>query len=137
MKLLIKDNDIYAIAENISYGVYEGDEKWRLADADDNVMYYMTDSNFTLIENVTLPDDYEGGKYFFENGEFVLNEDWAPYVSPEERIAILEETVAFQDELLIASDEAVVLLYEMQSTQSEINDAQDEAITGLYELMLS
>ena len=137
MKLLIKGNEIYAIAENISYGRYENEDKWRLADAEDNILYYMIDDGFTLVEDVTIPSDYEDGKYFFENGEFVLNADWHPYVSPEERIAQLEETVALQEEMLMMSDEAVVLLYELQSTQSEINDAQDEAIIGLYEIMLS
>ena len=137
MKILVKDNIIYAIAENISHGRYENEEKWRLADSEDNVLYYMIDSDFTLVDVAEIPSDYEDGKYFYENGGFVLNEDWSPYVSPEERIAILEETVALQDELLITSDEAVVYLYEMHQEQSEINDAQDEAITGLYELMLS
>jgi len=137
MKLLIKGNEIYAIAENISYGIYENEDKWRLADAEDNILYYMIDDGFTLVEDVTIPSDYVDGKYFYENGEFVLNEDWKPYVSPEERIAQLEEAVAIQEEMLTASDEAVVLLYELQTTQSEVNDAQDEAITGLYELMLS
>lgn len=91
MKLLIKDNIICAIAENISYGRYENEDKWRLADSEDNLMYYMIDSDFTLVENVEVPSDYVDGKYFFENGEFVLNEDWKPYVSPEQRLEILEE----------------------------------------------
>lgn len=137
MKLLVKGNEINAIAENISYGRYEDEEKWRLADSEDNILYYMIDDGFTLIENVEIPSDYEDGKYFYENGEFVLNKEWKPYVSPEEKIAQLEEAVAIQEEMLTASDEAVVLLYELQTTQSEVNDAQDEAITGLYELMLS
>ena len=98
MKLLIKGNEIYAIAENISYGRYENEDKWRLADAEDNILYYMIDSDFTLVENVEVPSDYVDGKYFFENGEFVLNEDWHPYVSPEERIAQLEEQVAIMEE---------------------------------------
>ena len=36
--------------------------------------------------------------YFYENGEFVLNEDWEPYVSPEERITELETIVAIHEE---------------------------------------
>lgn len=94
MKILIKGNEIYAIAENISYGVYENEEKWRLADAEDNVLYYMIDYEFTLVEDVEVPSDYEDGKYFYENGEFVLNKEWKPHKSPEERIAELEAEVA-------------------------------------------
>ena len=92
MKLLVMKGHIVGIAENITFGIYDEDiEKWRLADENDNLMHYMIDSDFELVEDVTLPDDYEGGKYFYENGEFVLNEDWKPYVSTEERISILEE----------------------------------------------
>ena len=99
MKILVKGNRIVAIAEKITFGIFDEElEKWRLADENDNLMYYMVDSNFELVENVTLPEDYEGGKYFYENGEFVLNESWKPYVSPEERIAELEEQVAIHEE---------------------------------------
>ena len=137
MNMLVKGNQIYEIAEKIMFGTYDGEEKWRIADTEDNTQFYVIDDGFTLIENIEVPSDYVDGKYFFENGEFVLNAEWKPYVSPEERIAQLEETVALQEEMLMMSDEAVVLLYELQSTQSEINDAQDEAIIGLYEIMLS
>jgi hypothetical protein len=115
MKLLIKDNYIFAIAENISYGVYENEEKWRLADAEDNLMYFVLDHDFVLVENVEVPDDYRDGKYFYENGKFVLNEEWKPYVSPEERIAQLEEQLAnlgvsgtdVWDEMALAIEEGV------------------------------
>lgn len=98
MYLLVKGNIIYAIAKNISYGKYENEEKWRLADAEDNILYYMIDDGFTLVENVEIPSDYEDGKYSFENGEFVLNKEWKQYKSPEERIAQLEEQVAIHEE---------------------------------------
>lgn len=94
MKILVKGNTIYAIAENISYGKYEDEEKWRLADANDNILYYMIDYGFTLVEDVEIPSDYEDSKYFYENGEFVLNKEWKQYKSPEERIAELEAEVA-------------------------------------------
>jgi hypothetical protein len=98
MKLLVKGNEIYAIAENISYGRYENEDKWRLADSEDNILYYMIDDGFTLVENVEIPSDYEDGKYFFEDGEFVLNAEWKPYVSMEERMAELEA----QNEMLMS-----------------------------------
>ena len=31
--------------------------------------------NSSLVENVTPPDDWNGNKYFYDNG-FVLNPDW-------------------------------------------------------------
>lgn len=91
MNLLVKDNIIIVAAPNISFGVFdEVIEKWRIADEENNLMCYWIDGGFQLVEGVTLPDDYESGAYFYENGEFVLNEEWEPYVSPEERIAELE-----------------------------------------------
>lgn len=111
MKILVKDNIIYAIAENISYGSYENEDKWRLADAEDNILYYMIDDGFTLVENVEIPSDYEDGKYFFENGEFVRNPEWKPYVSQEERIATMEETIkAQQEEIAMLNDTLLEML---------------------------
>lgn len=108
MNLLVKCKEIVAAAHKISFGVFdEPFEKWRIADADDNLMYYYVDSDFQLIENVTLPEDYVDGLYFYENGEFVVNEDWEPYVSPEERIAALEEENAY------LAEQAVMLEYTM------------------------
>ncbi len=98
MNMLVKGNQIYEIAEKIMFGVYDGEEKWRLADAEDNIMYYMIDSDFTLVEGVTIPSDYVDGKYFFENGEFILNKEWKPYVSIEDRMAELEA----QNEMLMS-----------------------------------
>lgn len=96
MNLLIKENIIIAYAPKIEFGVYdEPFEKWRLADEFDKTMYYMIDSNFILVEGVELPADYEEGKYFFEDGQFVLNEEWCPPLpSTEERIAELEKQIA-------------------------------------------
>ena len=36
----------------------------------------MNDTNASLIENVTPPQDWIGNKYKFENDEFVINPDW-------------------------------------------------------------
>lgn len=98
MKILVKENVIIAIADNISYGEYEGESKWRLADAEDSLLYYVVDFDYTLVEGVTIPYDYEDGKYLFENGEFVLNAEWKPYVSPEKRITQLEEQLSIMEE---------------------------------------
>ena len=94
MDILVKGNLIMEVEPSISFGVFEGEEKWRVKDGktdDSNVLYYILDDGFTLFENITLPDDFVRGKYFFENGEFVLNEEWKEYKSPEQRIAELEE----------------------------------------------
>ena len=112
MNLLVHEKHIIAIAQTITFGVFdEPIEKWGLFDEDGNVMYYALDHDFTLVENVELPSDYVDGKYFYENGEFILNENWAPYVSPEERIAILETQNA--DSIEIEAE----LMYELSLMQ--------------------
>lgn len=98
MYLLVKENRIYEIAPFIVFGTFEGEQKWKLEDERGFVAYYVIDDGYTLVENVEVPDDYEHGKYFYENGEFVLNEEWKPYVTPEERIAQLEAQVAIHEE---------------------------------------
>ena len=113
MKILLNGKQIVAVAENISFGIYdELIEKWRIADAEDKVMYYVLDNGFELIEGVDIPEDYEPGKYFYD-GEFVLNKEWKPYVSPEERIAAIEKQLAnlngdaVWDEMAVAIEEGV------------------------------
>ena len=115
MQILIRDGVIHAVANKIEFGVHENEEKWRLADAEDNILYYMIDNDYELVENVTVPSDYVDGKYFYENGEFVLNADWKPYVSTEERVAQIEEQLANMgvsgsdvwDEIALAIEEGV------------------------------
>ena len=96
MKLLVKGNIIIAYAPIIDFGVYdESIEKWRLADEFDKTLYYMIDNGFALVDGAELPEDYAEGKYFFENGQFVLNPEWVPPLPPtEERIAELERQIA-------------------------------------------
>lgn len=97
MKILVNGNTIVTYGEEITFGVFdEPIEKW-LIKRDGFVEYYI-DNNYTVVDNVTIPEDYEGGKYLFKNGEFVLNEGWKPYKSQEERIAELEETIKTQQE---------------------------------------
>lgn len=92
MDILIKEKTIFATAPYISYGVYDDSfEKWKLSDEDENLQYYMIDDSYELVKGVTLPNDYVYGKYFYEDGEFVLNTEWKPYVSTEDRIVLLEE----------------------------------------------
>lgn len=114
MKALVKGNVVIAFAPNIEFGIYNEDfEKWKLSDEEGELMFYVLDNEYTLVEGVEIPEEYVDGKYFYENGEFVLNEDWQPYKSPEERIAELERQLAnlngdaVWDEMAVAIEEGV------------------------------
>jgi len=109
---------VIAFAPYVEYGVFdESFEKWALFDSEDvetrHVLLYVIDHDYTLVENVEFPEDYADGKYIYENGEFVLNEDWKPYVSIEEKVAMLEEQLAnlggdaVWDEIAVAIEEGV------------------------------
>ena len=101
----------------VEFGEFEGEEKWGFFDSDDKdtrkAYFYVIDHNYTLVENVELPEDYEDGKYFFIDGEFTLNEEWKPFKSAEERIAELERQLAnlngdaVWDEMAVAIEEGV------------------------------
>ena len=110
MQLLISGNIIVAAAPKILYGVFdEAFEKWALFDEEDNVLMYYIDYSFSKVEDVELPSDYADGKYFFVDGEFVLNEEWQPPLPPAEvRIAELERQLASMwDEMAVAIEEGV------------------------------
>ena len=115
MNILVKENIVIAIGSNITFGIYDepNTEKWRVADENDKLLFYIIDYDYQLVENVEIPQDYVHGKYFYENGTLVLNTDWKPYVSPEERLTYLEEVVAnlggesVWDEMALAIEEGV------------------------------
>lgn len=131
MQILVKGNQIIVYAPSISFGVYDEDfEKWKLEDENGNIMYYMIDDGFTLIENVTLPSDYAEGKYFFENGEFVLNENWKPYISPEERLNNVEIAVATQEESVMLFEEELLNTQIALTEQYETNIILEEELLG-------
>lgn len=88
MDLLVKKKAISVKAEQIVYNAEY--LRWDILDGVGTFLYAAADEAYTLVKNVTLPEDYEDGKYFYVNGRFVLNENWKPYVSTEERIAQLE-----------------------------------------------
>lgn len=104
MDILTKGNLIIEVEPSISFGMFDGEEKWLVKDGkseDSNILYYILDDDFTLFEDVTLPDDFErGNKYFFENGEFISNEQWKPYISPEQRLEKVEEENARLNEAI-------------------------------------
>lgn len=119
MNLLIDGKAIIVYASKIEFGVYdETFEKWALYDNEGNIICYVIDRNYEVVENVELPTDFTDGKYFYENGEFVLNTEWKPYIPPEERIAILEEENArLTNENLDSMEIEAELLYELSALQ--------------------
>lgn len=115
MNILLYNNRIVALGEIIDFGIFdEPFEKWRISDSNGNTLYYMIDDNYTLVENVSLPENYVNGKYFYENGEFVLNTEWKPYYPIEERANMLEDE---NKRLSLENEESVEheaeLLYEL------------------------
>ena len=53
----------------------------------------MNNGDFTVVEVEEVPEDVEPVKYKYEDGKFVENEEYVPYISPEERIEALEDMV--------------------------------------------
>lgn len=124
MQMLIKNTRIVVVGEEIIYGFtddYEPDvEKWKVYNPSTNSVCFWIDGGFTLVNDVTIPSDYQNGKYFYENGEFVLNKEWRPFVSTEKRVAQLEEQVAVHE------DNDAELLYQICLLQLGITE--DELI---------
>lgn len=116
MQLLLKKNRIYSIGAKITYGKVDPTEptvdKWRVEDENGNLISQWIGEGFEVVETTaTLPSDYESGKYFYENGEFVLNPNWKKYVSPEERISQMEATIkAQQEEIAMLNDTLLEVL---------------------------
>jgi hypothetical protein len=79
MKVLTKNEDnicVYVWEDGVDIVISEN-----CINAPDLVISDLNDSNSTLHENVTLPDDFAVNKYFYDGAEFTINED---YVSPEQ-----------------------------------------------------
>lgn len=90
--ILVSQSRIVACAHKITFGLFdETFEKWKLEDEEGNILCYYVDNGFTLFRDVELPSDYENNKYLYIEGEFVLNENWKPNISLEEKIKLLEE----------------------------------------------
>ena len=100
MKLLInKDNVVVDFGEEIvfakgnSYGLTQcpQEEATHIWNIDKNVAYMNDGETIMLdIENIPPIQPYE---YKYINGMFVINEDYKPYISDEERISALEDMV--------------------------------------------
>lgn len=105
MDLLVKKKAIGVKAEQI---VYNADKmRWDILNGVGTFLYAAADDGSVLVKNVTLPDDYEDGKYFYVNGRFERNENWKRYVPPEERITQLEEQNALLMQCIMEMSEII------------------------------
>ena len=56
-------------------------------------MACMAGMEITMIEVAEVPAEVKAEEYKYVDGAFVINEEYVPYVSPEERIAMLEDVI--------------------------------------------
>ena len=56
-------------------------------------MAVMNDGEITMLEVAEVPAEVKAHEYQFVDGAFVVNKDFVPYVSQEERVAMLEDMV--------------------------------------------
>ena len=59
----------------------------------------MNNGEITMVEVTEIPTEVKAHEYKYVDGAFVVNEEFVPYVSPEERIAMLEDVI---NEMLLA-----------------------------------
>ena len=43
-------------------------------------------SNTKIIENISPPEDWDGGKYYFNDGNWVVSQDWLDSQPPAEEV---------------------------------------------------
>ena len=103
MKLLVnQDNVVFDFGEDIVFakgGAPDGGlqecaeaEATHIWNREKN-MACMAHREITMIEVTEVPEGVEAEKYKYVDGAFVENEEFVPYVSSEERIAMLEDMV--------------------------------------------
>ena len=102
MKVLIKkeDNVVFDFDNDIVYakgGAADGglqecpqEEATHIWNRDKN-MACMNNGEIILVEVENIPEEVKSEEYKYVDGAFVINEAFVPYVSPEERIAMLED----------------------------------------------
>lgn len=56
-------------------------------------MACMNNGEITMVEVKEIPAEVKEQEYKYVDGEFVINEEYVPYVSPEDRVAALEDMV--------------------------------------------
>ena len=103
MKLLLnKENVVFDFGEDIVYakgGAPDGGlqecakaEATHIWNRKAN-MACMNDGEIVMVEVAEVPVEVKAHEYKFADGVFVINEEFVPYVAPEERIAMLEDMV--------------------------------------------
>ena len=56
-------------------------------------MACMNNGEITMVEVEEIPVEVKEQEYKYVDGAFVINEEYVPYVSPEDRIAMLEDVI--------------------------------------------
>lgn len=103
MKLLVnQDNVVFDFGEDIVFakgGAPDGGlqecaeaEATHIWNREKN-MACMAHREITMIEVDEIPTEVKEQEYKYVDGAFVVNEEFVPYVSSEERIAMLEDMV--------------------------------------------
>ena len=103
MKVLLdKENVVFDLGEDIVFakgGAEDGglqecpkEEATHIWNREKNTAC-MNDGDVTLIEVEEVPEEVKENEYKYVNGAFVVNENYIPYIPPEERIAALEDMV--------------------------------------------
>lgn len=98
MKLLLDSRKlILAIDDNIELVNHEGYAKWKIG----KYSYYL-DEDYTLEEVENVPIDIIANKYFFIEGEFVLNPNWSN--TPEDIAKLQAENTSLKSELSLLQE---------------------------------
>ncbi|WP_029502484.1 hypothetical protein [Lachnoclostridium phytofermentans] len=98
MKLLLDSRKlILAIDENIEFVTHEGLAKWKIGET----TYYL-DNNFSVEELIDIPFDIIPIKYFYIDGEFVLNPNWSN--TPEDISKLQAENASLKSELSLLQE---------------------------------
>ena len=103
MKLLLKeDNVVFDFGEDIVFakgGAPDGGlqecaeaEATHIWNREKN-MACMNNGEIKMVEVAEIPAEVKAEEYKYVDGKFVINEDFVPYVSPEDRVAALEDMV--------------------------------------------
>lgn len=103
MKVLLnKENVVFDLGEDIVFakgGAADGglqecsqEEATHIWNREKN-MACMNDGEITMVEIAEVPEEVKEQEYKYVDGEFVVNEDYVPYISDADRIAALEDMV--------------------------------------------
>ena len=106
-KILVRlsDNVIFEFGDNIVYakgGAEDGglqecpkDEATHIWNREQNTAVMADEelSGLTLVEVDNVPEEVKPHEYKYIDGEFVINEDYRPYIPENERIEALEDMI--------------------------------------------